>query len=178
MAKVAQQRARGPLGRVVLALRQTVVDEQRDAAREWRRYRREPSGEPQTELRGVALRPVATDRDVQASRGGGERRRRRGLRPAGAPVTQGDPERPDRAFPQHEALYRQRIEDFVGEDHALEALGRPVQPVDATEQPRHARGERRPLPLPQVGAHVEHEIALRQAVAALEFGEHLGRKCA
>ena len=156
-------------GRVELAARQAVVDEQQHAARERGRERREPAGEPEVDLRGVAIGPAAPHSRSMASHGIVERGGRRRLRPLEPPALPG--RRRARAPPRRAATKRStgmRVEHFVRDHHARRSRSGSRSSHSTRSSSRGtAAAQRRALALAQVGAHVEDAVAARQRVAPL-----------
>jgi hypothetical protein len=80
------------------------------------------------------------------------------------------------AKPRH----RQRVENLVGQDDAVEArAGRCVQPFHALSQKaRNAFPEHAALPLAQIGAHFEYQVARRQSSEHIEARQEVSGKSA
>ena len=63
------------------------------------------------------------------------------------------------AVTPHNQMRRDGVEHFVGDDSSLPALGQHVDPLHARHQIADFCGQVLALPLAQIGAHFEQQIA-------------------
>ncbi len=78
-----------------------------------------------------------------------------------------------------EACHRQRVEHFVGEHDPVEGnLRRRVQPFHAPRKMRHGVGDAAALALAQIGADLEHQVALGKTAEGLQPQQDIRRQTA
>ena len=75
-------------------------------------------------------------------------------------------------------MYRQGVEQLVGQHQSVETLGQAVEPADARHQVRRAFGQRRLLAGAKFAREIEDGVALGQRRACFEFKEQIGGELA
>ncbi len=165
---MAHQRAVRALRVIVLPARETVVEEERHAARERGAQAADEAARGQLNLAAIAVfrEPCRVDRVGRERRGPGC--------PRELSVLEGDAH-----FHDVPALSPQNggghcVQHFVADHNTGEFRRQPVQPCHALEQVRRARGERVAGAVAQVGRDLEHQVAPRRGPEPLEFEQQVG----
>src|SRR6185437_1380294 len=171
MPIMAAQRPRRALRMVVLALREAVVDEERDARLEELAHRAHQALRGEAEFGEVV---VVAGREHRGGAAAQLALAEPLVLPGEARIGEDHAALEELALVTAHERERHHVEHLVRDDEAAKLHRERIEPGESPEVLRMALAEERVLALAQVRAHLEQEVVLRRRAEGLELLEEVG----